>query len=706
MQFSNWSRRFRGSQSTVYTLAVLPPGADLWRISGVIRQDIEDMRNGFNTLSLVEPLKCPDGKVHNVNVFGAMGLLIADSIQAVETASHMGNKALRNSRNSWILKEQRGDTSIDIMDHKMTRRHAQTLVVREQIEREVRLQDLSATKETKARTKYGIDHFRTMWIPRAVDPHTVGGYEIHHLFDACYSPLTFRCTVRSMNNEYRDLFRLRLNEFDYPRAFKRPTLGWTKDGYPQATISWAYTRKLILATLVCACGLHNNDDSALAIYHFFCRFARWVTELSGPVPPRRYEPLHEECKYLVKTGLKVIGDRWGSSSLGLSFNRPNLVGLTEVVRRLLPMLGNCAFMSSSVFESHHKFLRETTGAGGSSVQDVAINTINDADSAAHLVRGCRFGDNAEYAIGASFTELRDPRPALHNRPHPLCVAVAQGWHRGFRGVSSKTVGRDDLHQRYSTLKGLDWTAYDVESGTRKLNDRQLKALSHAFSTYHTARTWPNMNSSTTYTLLSSVYVPNHCRKLILCIGDVVKCTWWTEEKSETGEIVPVTSPNYMRIEELVEVTTPNNEGDGMHTSLWAWPQWYLLAHERQSQRNVGDVERLARRKYKHLSAQYVVKDETRNMNYPVPVSDIIEQVLLTHACIPSLAKDGGMSHTRGHCYPRMLCDRHSIPECTDCNTSQKRNRYCHDTAHNPVYLVLGGAHGFSPEYRFNEAYRV
>jgi hypothetical protein len=700
-QWGNFSTALRGSQATVHTLAILPPGANLIEFMVHFAKDLEVLTVGH---SFWNPLTNKEE-----NVQACMGLLIADSMQAYENTSHMGNNASRSSRVSWLKTEDRESTTEDILDHTMTRRWKQTLVVYKQQEREEILFKIldNLDKQKKIRQKSGIDHlyksFITLLKSVPVDPHISGNYEIHHLLDAGYFALLSRFLMTTFTAAERKVVRARLENLAWPKGVTRPPLEWTTEFLPKKTMSWVHTRKFCMALMICGNGISTNK-ATVAVYDFFCDFCLWAFEVSGPVPMSRYDYLQKQCDALITTGVDIIFIMKGGVKKRL-FVRPNIQGLRELVYRVLPMLGNCGFMNSAVFEAHHKFARETTGQGGTRADLVAMTVLNERTTIGAMARGLRWGLYGKNHLGSKFLNLKHPK--FPKQPHPLLLSVSQGWHPDLVRSAISTHTAENSHQLLHT------SAEDVWHAFKSATDKEVTSEHHRLLTLGfenseavpIVATWsaPDFSDKLTKVQwLSVIFQPNHHHQLRVMIGDNVKCKY-------DGKVA------YMTINRIAEVTTELG-----HTSIWCFPVWYEQGKAGLTKAQTAIRKRVVstykskstpkkkkkkkkkdeeKKKDEHVSSprpwEIVSTVDTKDV-MPIPVQCILEHVAVLHACMNRTRKD----QRDDQCYVRDCCVRHSAVDCYCGGPTSPQYYHCRE---NLFYLVFDRRSGFSAGYRVNNA---
>ena len=327
MQVFNYSKTFRNSQSTLRVLAVLPPGADLpsasrsWQVKLRVASE-----SGFKAWSFVDN--------REMQYYLLPCLLIADHMQQVETLCHLGNKAKRNGRSTWTKDTERCNVTTDPRDHRVLRRWAQTEVVKAQQCRRAELLGfvVGSEKDKALRTVSGIDHrahSETTGGPLC-DPHLACTWDPCHLLEHGYLRFIVRVVLKSLPKKLRIVFRSVLRDFRWPKGVSRPVMGWTKgDVFPKSQISWDFTKKVVMVSMVRLCGLWPDGGGDVKdLYMFLCRFGRWVFQIMGPVPVHRHTALQREVDELVVLGERLIGDEYENKTALLGkWDRPNLLGL-------------------------------------------------------------------------------------------------------------------------------------------------------------------------------------------------------------------------------------------------------------------------------------------------------------------------------------------------------------------------------------------
>jgi hypothetical protein len=684
MQVFNYSKTFRNSQSTLRVLAVLPPGADLpsasrsWQVKLRVASE-----SGFKAWSFVDN--------REMQYYLLPCLLIADHMQQVETLCHLGNKAKRNGRSTWTKDTERCNVTTDPRDHAVMRRWAQTEVVKAQQCRRAQLLGfvVGSENDRALRTVSGIDHrahSETTGGP-ICDPHLACTWDPCHLLEHGYLRFIVRVVLKSLPKKLRIVFRSVLRDFRWPKGVSRPVMGWTKgDVFPKSQISWDFTKKVVMVSMVRLCGLWPEGGGDVKdLYMFLCRFGRWVFQMMGPVPVHRHTELQREVDKLVVLGERLIGDEYENKTALLGkWDRPNLLGLRELAYIVLPMLGNVTFANAAKFEAHHKITRAATVKSGGAGHLAAMKLVGDRCAIAYACRGGRWGENREMGLGSEFLTMKDPRVGKRQNPHPVIVEAAECWHSDVRvaaqgGVHIPTTGAD-------AFVGLDWEPVGSSTpGT--LSDGEWNSIEAVYEMYYQTKwcdTWkPSLD--TRIEDVDAVAACNHAQELRVCLGDDVASSY-----QEDAEAVVETV--YSNVRRLTFLTL------GGRRTAWLWPRWYKLS---QVDRVESEIERDARLAYNHLGAPIVYLDH-RQHHDPFPVRDLKSQVMVVHACVRRKFTLSGMpisaNFPPGTCGLQLMCNEHQMWGCEDCEDNQNTLRDRHDERNNS-FVVLTTALGFHPFYR-------
>ena len=161
----------------------------------------------------------PDGRT--VRVFGALSLLLNDHPQACFNCSHLGNNAVKNCRMCLVDKNDRLDFCSRVLEHHMTRRAAQSDLIRAQMDLE--LGSMPSTREVQeVRRKYGLTRLDPPF-GGAADAHQQCVVCIGHCIDVGLLKLLLNCMLKNVKTTQRELFKARVRALELPR-------GWTPFG--------------------------------------------------------------------------------------------------------------------------------------------------------------------------------------------------------------------------------------------------------------------------------------------------------------------------------------------------------------------------------------------------------------------------------------------------------------------------------------------
>ena len=690
LRWGNVPKRLWNSPGSIKVLANLPPGVKTEEVMALFRRDMERGAKGVKFITI-------DGTEETFYVMYA--LQVQDSIQAYDTVCHGGNNSTRCSRSSWIKLFQR-HLLLPILDHTLTRRWAQTLIVKDAIEREgVLRKRTTPSAHAEFRRSYGVRNNLPNLYPPGIDPHLTGNFEGSHLLDAHFMPLVFSLAVKTLDTKRRAIFRQRLNYFNWPVGFPAPNLSWNTTGIPDKHVSWTHIKRLACAARVCLCGLQHKSggtykDQCLPFFQFFLRLTEVAFELMGPVRPSRYSFLQSETDSLVTLGCTLIGDKH-KKDVG-NWIVPNLIGLREFVHRVLPMLGNCSFLNSGGFEGTHKYLRALTGKGGTRLDTHAMRATRESDGWAYIFRGGRWGPTCEMRASTYWRTLELQLPNLPPRPHPLRVAITNGWYSNTDDISGVR-NRACVHpsRRDEDLAGISWVAHTIKQDRSPLQIEEQKILEDELcKEANLAGTDAALISQMQW--VDSIRADGHHHLLQLSEGATVKCKYADSRSA------------YMTIDRilLVEYSLPTRSST-VQNSLWIYPSWYETLQERkecQTERSAAfrDADRKrkkfvseAYKTYRPLHATFLhprPPDGLRTLPVPVPAGCILSQVIIAHACVFTLKG--------GSCTVTSACVEHG-PGCT-VPLCLKKDTFVHDYENNTTHVVLDGRQGFRNDYRVNK----
>jgi hypothetical protein len=618
MQVFNYNKTFRNSHVTLIVLAVLPGGADLYTASRGWQQKLRAASiDGFEAWSFV------DKRVRKYHVL--LALHVADHMQQVETLCHMGNKASRNGRSSWIMGTQRRDFSKDPRELRVARRWAQTTVVQEQQRRRAGLLGITphSDNDEKLRTPSGINHrikSETEGGPQC-DPNRACTWDPCHLIEHGFFRFIVRVVLKTLPKKLRTLFVGILRDFKWPTGVSRPVLGWTTDVFPKAQLSWDFTKKVVMVCLVRLCGLWPDDvggGPCKDLYMFLCRFARWSFELMGPVPVERHAALQAEIDLIIARGQVLIGEKYHDKTSKLGrWDRPMLTGLRELVYLVLPMLGNVTFANACKFEAYHKVIRAASVQSGGHRHLAAMNLVGVRCAAGYACRGGKWGVSREFHLGCEFLALRDPRKGKGHLPHPGMVAAAGCWHTG--GYVASQPGAKVPTTGSGAFLGQEWEA-GGRVVTGRLTDTEWESLEAVYESYCEIK-WDDawsLSPDTKIEFVKRIRAVGHAQELSVCQYDDVQSKYKVDDNKDDDEAA------YSSVRQLTLVTV------GGRTTVWVWPLWYKGS---QVDRHESAIEREAREAYKHLKAPIVYLDRHKTQD-PFPAKDLVSQVKPTHYCRP------------------------------------------------------------------------
>lgn len=220
VSLSNIQRHLKHVQSFVGTLFLLPPGVDplsvMWRVS----QDLVALQNGISVW---------DSAINRwTTVHGFVSLLIADHMQAIDNTRALGNAATLIGRCCWASKQNRVDKTMlrgkVFLDHKYTRRDAQTDACVTQMETVLLTQRRTPTKKT-LQSRYGVRAVPRMFSSDVqVDVHTQSPWDASHLLWQNWAPHLLNKLSESMprsgnrTQSYRMLLQARIALFTRQRG--------------------------------------------------------------------------------------------------------------------------------------------------------------------------------------------------------------------------------------------------------------------------------------------------------------------------------------------------------------------------------------------------------------------------------------------------------------------------------------------------------
>jgi hypothetical protein len=683
IQYQNWNAAFRKSQATIRVVCAVPNKCDIVAVGRAGEEECKlAAEKGFDCFVAA--------KNRVMRVYLLPALLIADHIQAVETVRHLGNQALRNGRNSLVRVTHRRDSTIDIRDHKITRRWEQTLCFVKQQLRRAELLKIPAggAHDRILRRSSGVDHRTRSAVedgPRQ-DPNESGMYDCNHLLEKCFLQIAYQGLYAAVSPAIRERLRRLLSDFPWPKGVTRPMMSFTTEKKPYKTMSWDHTKKIVMSSLVRLCGMFEYVDirKAKQKYLYFCRLSLWSFEMMGPVPLDRYAALQKESDYLVKKGTELYPDE---------YDIPNVLGIRELAYKVLPALGNCSFAMTAKYEGHHKEIRPMSGRGGTRPDLTVMRLIAKRAAAATAARGGVWKwkkDGRDIRLGSSFAALRDDNNP--QRPHAVMNITAEDFYPGFRTATMEDVSHPTTGARL--FAGQRWTPVQGKGKVKAvtLSAGNFTRLLAGFEQNTVAKDWPRPTKDSVIEYITGMRSSHFTHDLTVYVGDDFSCKYQVDQQS---------SVEYCSVRRLMRVTTTTTTGTttGVHQSMWVVPLWYFPSTK---PKELGSVTRntQAESMYRHLKAPIVYQ---KNENYdPFPADLLLAQVLVVHACLrqtfAALGKPTADKPPAGTCYLRSYCNTHARWECRICEVANQHERDFHCET-NLALVVLTTLQGFHPFYR-------
>ena len=237
ISFFNIRRGVKHIQDNIQTVMLIPANVNLDDAIKPVRDDLITLYKGFKAPAY------EDGKIREVEVKGALSIIVADHPQACEISRHLGVPAQMNCRICWTTKEERAKYSDKCFNYRYTRRRVQTDLIVQQMRQQLEIR-YTKTKQNKLQHDTGIRCEDCPLRGVEVDPHLQCGPDFDHFFDLGICLRLFNFICHSLTSQEQQQVEVRLKGINMPRGWNNFSINLKSVSKKMKPMS--YVRKLCI----------------------------------------------------------------------------------------------------------------------------------------------------------------------------------------------------------------------------------------------------------------------------------------------------------------------------------------------------------------------------------------------------------------------------------------------------------------------------
>ena len=422
LQICSVDKSIYGTRDTIFTLKLLPKGADLDAALLSIREQLATLMAGI----IVYDVK----RQGNITLRCGVASLPADHLQAVVNCRGLHVNANIAGRACHLHKDRYADHTVDCREHGLRRRALQSDAIVASMEAELENLQLKKTPAKAMQTIYGTRPVPSIWRDVGCDPHVQSWVDAAHLIWFGVFPDICKAIVKKMDGVERDTLTVRLQQFPWPQGVSPPLLiakevvagtsrkstgvfgsGVTMDGW----------KLLAYASQSCFDGLCDKKHLQLLV-----DMTRTAARMFSPLTA-------EDCDELVAVVRDIIKRGWGQRGImheDQPTGKPNTHNLLELVLHTLPALRNAIWADCRPLESHHQVAKSTMagrrgGRGGDSGEAAALLWYTRGLCVRLLVGGMVWhtAEGSMLEMHPDLRNVRDFREGREHLPHPIVSAM-------------------------------------------------------------------------------------------------------------------------------------------------------------------------------------------------------------------------------------------------------------------------------------------
>ncbi len=687
-------------------LALVPPGVSEHEAFATVRQQFRELEAGI-------PFDWLNGSILPPTMAASLSLFAGDHPEQCAMSRHLGNAALMADRSSWITKEQRLDTSVDLWAPDILRRAAQTEVIGEQLRLEAEVKsakhdDLGVRKALSLavpdgktgperplfsesimrplRTKYGMRADAPCpFEGLTFDAHLMLTRDWDHLAMFGHQRLLLEEAHSQLSQAEKDSASSRLMDFPWPSNYPRITFDLSRT--IGSRYSMDFMRKMFLLVVLTWEDLLQKDLFAL-----LCSFFRLANELMRPVVEGK------TLKIVQDLTVQYVHD--AKRSLGDKANRPNFHNMLELVFKDLKVYGSAQHGRTGTFEAYHQAPKAAMASTRLlNPEPFALRCDERMDAMRYLLHGGIYRDshNNRRTLGAGIRGMMDPRKGKTHLPHPLLTAISSyvrpltssslpldsaggaaaapvslGDAKSSRSADSKSAPTVFVRNGCWFPSKYSWNGNSLRPAS--LSDGELRILRESL-----IRDFPEQKERfadhvpLVVVEAKALVDRTSSRSRRLHVQDDVRIQF-VDEKQTVVQVA--------RIARLLVVRQP-----GAHIP-YVVPQHFEVLSERCPLRDL------------QIARQWSLN--ARMLNRPELLENILEQVLVVHRCKRVCSKHHETKQQflcacPAVCGARAVCHDHALPACSNATClATKRTWHVRDSHSTAVrdFLVVDRAHGF------------
>ena len=485
-----------------------------------------------------------------------------------------------------------------------------------------------------------------------VDTHIQSFWDASHLFFHNIVPRLLDKLHGSLSHDRPRIFRDRMATFTGARKMAGQGGRHFKPNLGRSLPMSVWQVRLMMATFCCD-GIASSNWVKLITntWKLSCLALR-----SSGLSVADIASSQKLCLQVIQGLLRLGGRKKNSESA--FFDLPCVHGLKELFFRTLPALRNGNFATVDSFETHHRQIKMSGGAGH---EAFSFRRVLLKEAFVRMLHGMSWGPRHQFSLGnPNNPEVRNAWTDEMKR-HSIFRSVTvfsgradclqtQGWTRT-NGTVQKGMCLSDAQRRllYSEVCDLDPGITEANIFLRLVPGfRRYRA-----STYETLMPGDNVqvvwNQRTAYA---------HTK------GPFVEASWRDEVR------------------------------------LFFFPDWYTLYNRDE---NVEDEPALHSLRGTILLRSFLTRAQRRRLAQPgcgwtpepIEVSNIVRRVHIVHSCRP-LCPLYGENHANcrcdGMCFVKSICSRHEVEDCGSCPKKQHNAHQIHSPAQD-IYEVLSSDEG-------------
>jgi hypothetical protein len=652
-RYSGTKRAYASNSSFIKTIAVLPSGVNIKVITDLIARDMKQLGS--------EGLQVYDVATNtNIVVHGAAGLIVADYPAACYNMRHMGAAAWMRSRQSWLDADEYINPELSTTDHSVNRTGPQNDVVVEQIQDQIRIEELKTEGAVDAvRKQYGIKNTPSLFNSIG-DEVQQSMYDAHHLLKFGLLKLVLNTVYRTLLPDERHLFRLRMHTFPWCSHLPNPNIKFGEKTLA-ANISMTLWYQIAIASWVTMYGILNPDR-----YQLLCEALRFDANCTrSGLTKADVAELQVQAKSLVSLLVKHLGKKKAS-------DKPTVHALLDFTRKTLVALQSAHFSSTGSYETHHKHHKSHKAL--SLLCQLRRHMIRDTISM--CLHGTKWGEDGQFQFGQALLHLRDTRTGKEHLPHPILSSISTLLPRGNIKVGLTLVDNKGWVPVRHQQKDIKPSGIP-DSVLVTLTETYEKVLGKGFEFSRI------MEVASVKNITAPVEV-------VITVGDHVGAVF----QRKTA---------YLQIKRMLVVGAHESANDpGLETlRMWVQPVWYELLMKNGQH-------------WQHTERETFMLERSEDNVLWLPVDQVIEPVLIVHSCIrlcnanekvirktkspiPGHPSSGWWCDCTGTnlCAIRKVCSKHSLPVCIECPACDFIEVDVHNLKNNH-YELLDRSVGFVP----------